>query len=824
VYALVVFDDDANGPHPPALYAGGDFFGAGGGTVNNIAKWDGSSWSALGGGMNIGMNNVVRSLTVFDDDGPGGPNRPALYAGGQFTLAGGVTANKIAKWNPGTPGTPATWSGLSTGLDDGIVNALTAFNGALYAGGSFSKIGMMTFNNIAKWNGASWSKLGSYPGTNATVWALTVFDNALYAGGAFSTTGGTTNSYKIAGWDGTSWFRVGSGMETRVGAAVYALTGFDDGTDQALYAGGEFTTADGFFVDNIAKWNGSAWSELGSGMDDLVRALTVFDDGTGPALYAGGDFTKAGGVNGTSHIAKWNGSVWSPLGTGIYNSSGSDAPVHALAVFDDGTGQALYAGGLFSGAGGVPSENIAKWTPCRLPVSRKLLVNGPTHVSGLNDGTSWENAFTTLQDALAVAEPSDEIWVAKGTYRPDVRDGSRAATFQLKSGVEIYGGFAGDESNRNQRDPIQNETILSGDLNGNDTKVPCTAHSPDCDSFGRLCDDGFCILSYKNFENSHHVVTGSGTDATAILAGFTIRDGNAIELEVAGIPYGGGMLIQTGGPTVFDCTFSGNLGAGMYIEGGSPTVSNCTFRGNSATSGGGIGGGGSPTVTNCAFIRNSANDGGGMASFSGSATVNNCTFSGNSASNTGGGMYNYASSPTVINCVLWGDSPNEIVNDLSSPTIRFCDVQGGLSFGAVDGGGNIDLNPMFVHSPDPGADGNQTGVADDYVDLRLQPGSPCINAGDSKLAAHPGETDLDGHSRVLCGLVDMGAYEFGIGDYDCDRVVNLADFTNWASCMTGPSTADTTASYDLGCEAFDFDGDRDADLVDFSGFQKIISP
>lgn len=75
---------------------------------------------------------------------------------------------------------------------------------------------------------------------------------------------------------------------------------------------------------------------------------------------------------------------------------------------------------------------------------------------------------------------------------------------------------------------------------------------------------------------------------------------------------------------------------------------------------------------------------------------------------------------------------------------------------------------------------------DDYGDLRLQAGSPCIDVGDPAFVAQPGETDLEGHARVLCGRVDMGAHEFGIGDYDCNQTVYLTDFAAWPGCMTDP--------------------------------------
>jgi hypothetical protein len=123
--------------------------------------------------------------------------------------------------------------------------------------------------------------------------------SALYAGGLFTTAGGMAAN-RIAKWDGASWTALGSGMDN----IVEALTVYDDGSGSALYAGGLFTTAGGMAANRIAKWDGASWSALGSGMDSNVEALTVYDDGSGPALFAGGSFTSAGGAL-ANRIAKW---------------------------------------------------------------------------------------------------------------------------------------------------------------------------------------------------------------------------------------------------------------------------------------------------------------------------------------------------------------------------------------------------------------------------------------------------------------------------------------------------------------------------------------
>jgi hypothetical protein len=345
VWALAVFDDGSG----PALYAAGSFATAGGTPANNVAKWDGSSWMALGSGVGGGLDPAVRAMAVFDD-GSG----PALYLGGTFTSAGGGTANRVAKWNG------SSWSALGTGTNSDV-RAMAVFDDgggpALYAGGLFSKAGGITVNRIAKWNGSSWSTLGS--GVNSHVRALTVFDDgggpALYLGGAFTDAGGVPAN-SVAKWDGSSFAALGSGTDR----PVAALTVFDDGGGPALFAGGEHSQAGGVFLQHVSKWDGSSWSALANGTSDTVHALAVFDDGSGPALYAGGDFKSASSPSTnqeTQRIARWDGSKWSALG----GARAPSDPVHALTVFDDGSGPALFAGGSFDLAGGTGVSRIARW-------------------------------------------------------------------------------------------------------------------------------------------------------------------------------------------------------------------------------------------------------------------------------------------------------------------------------------------------------------------------------------------------------------------------------------------------------------------------------
>ena len=251
---------------------------------------------------------------------------------------------------------------------------------------------------------------------------------------------------------------------------------------------------------------------------------------------------------------------------------------------------------------------------------------------GVCDGRGWMDAFTHLHDALSAASQApevEEICVAQGTYRPDqgitVAPGDREATFQLLDGLAIKGGYAGfGEPDPNARDIDKYKTVLSGDLNGNDVAVADPRdlrHEP------------------TRSENSFNVVTGSWTDDTAVLDGFTIIGGNASEIENAS---GGGMLIMSGSPKVVDCTFTTNSafhGGGMasYWSSPGPTLVNCTFTRNFGSAGGGMKG--DATLIDCTFNDNVAAYGGGIrCTTEGSLKTTGCTFSGNLATWYGGGV------------------------------------------------------------------------------------------------------------------------------------------------------------------------------------------
>jgi hypothetical protein len=328
-----------------------------------------------------GLSILDEDAVVSDLHNHDTGNGPSLYASGYLSLD--INPNDyyysgVARIDGNTIESIGFETQARFGLGFPYSRALATAGSAeprLLAGGLFTELikdgssntRFGPFGGIASWDESTWESVGYSPASAIVgrVRAQQVFDDgsgqALYAGGNFTTAGGVTVN-RIAKWDGNEWSSLTSPSGTGVNFDIYTLTVFDDGSGPALYAGGLFTTAGGVTVNRIAKWDGNEWSALtgptGTGVSSSVNALTVFDDGSGPALYAAGLFTTAGGVT-VNRIAKWNGNEWSalagPTGIGVRSS------VYALTVFDDGSGPALYAGGFFTTAGGVTVNRIAKW-------------------------------------------------------------------------------------------------------------------------------------------------------------------------------------------------------------------------------------------------------------------------------------------------------------------------------------------------------------------------------------------------------------------------------------------------------------------------------
>ncbi len=429
-----------------------------------------------------------------------------------------------------------------------------------------------------------------------------------------------------------------------------------------------------------------------------------------------------------------------------------------------------------------------------VPVSRQLLYVDADATSPTPNGLSWTTAYPTLPAALNAKVPAgDEIWVAEGIYYPDEgglwSNGDRNARFSLKNGVEIYGGFAGTETERSQRQPRVNVTVLSGDIDENDNT-----------------DSNGVVTTTDNIigDNAYHVFINGSINSTAVLDGFTITAGNAEAGPVA--QAGGGMYNTTSSsPQLTQISFSGNsaafFGGGMYNSNNShPEMSQVSFSGNQANSGGGMynTSGSNPQLTQVSFSGNSAqNDGGGMynsnnshpemsqVSFSGNQAnsgggmyntsgsnpqLTQVSFSGNSAANSGGGMFNSNSDPHISNSIFWGNAasgqmnaPAQIhnLNTASIPVISYTLIQSSGGSSAWDnnlgsnGGNNLDADPLFLAPIDPADAPTSAG------NLRLQTScsslSPAIDVGDDSAARGP--QDLEGAPRIQGAGVDLGAYE-----------------------------------------------------------------
>ncbi len=432
------------------------------------------------------------------------------------------------------------------------------------------------------------------------------------------------------------------------------------------------------------------------------------------------------------------------------------------------------------------------------------------HATGANVGTSWGDAFTDLQSALTSAQSGDEIWVAAGTYRPTTTT-DRSKSFTLVEGVALYGGFAGTETSRDQRDRTINVTTLSGDIGTLDNWQ----------------------------DNSYHVVigaTGATLDGFSVIRGYAYGSGTQA--------YGGAVYNSGASPTITNCTFTANwaywYGGVIYnASSSSPTITHCTFADNGTSSvplsnGGAIyNSSSSPTIADCLFVGNHSMYGGALAEnqaatslvncvFAGNwatlgggavnlilgtsapTTFTNCTFTGNSAQ-SGGAINNPgAGYPTTItNCIFWGDIATETIYkeldgsildgdgwhpaDAGGTIVNYSDVEGGY-----EGTGNVDVDPGFVV---PYVDANTA------FDLRPQ-SSSVVDAGTATGAP---SADIRGISRPLGLGYDMGAYE-------------NASYTITVTA-TGPGTVDPSSSP----VTVQYGDDRTFAFVPDKGYQALVS-
>jgi hypothetical protein len=359
-----------------------------------------------------------------------------------------------------------------------------------------------------------------------------------------------------------------------------------------------------------------------------------------------------------------------------------------------------------------------------------VYVNIANAAAPVQNGSSWATAYGNLQTALAAAPANAEVWVAAGTYKPTTT-ANRNISFNIPSGIMLYGGFAGTELSQNQRNFNTNKTILSGEIGSSSVN-----------------------------DNSYHVVLFNGANNATLLDGFVVRSGNA-NLSDA----------QSNSPSLSGLPISVNDGGGIGLDNGSsPMIINCTITNNYAVSGGGLfaANGSNPTVKNCMFTSNKATFGGGAYHIASSPTYNNVLFSGNNA--TGGAIYNNSANPTITNTTIAGNGGynGAIFNASSSPVVKnsilwgniapFNDTQSITTYSIVEGGyngvGNLNINPQFINLVHFGLSPTPSG------NYQLTNTSPAIDAGDNGSITITDKDLIDNLRRYNAGIVDMGAYEF----------------------------------------------------------------
>ncbi|MCB0645238.1 MAG: right-handed parallel beta-helix repeat-containing protein [Saprospiraceae bacterium] len=374
---------------------------------------------------------------------------------------------------------------------------------------------------------------------------------------------------------------------------------------------------------------------------------------------------------------------------------------------------------------------------------------------GLNNGTSWANAYTILQSALDGSISGDQIWVAQGTYTPSkdpfgnpTPSDARDLTFYLKNGVAIYGGFFGNEAVLDQRDPISYETILSGSFGPNSSVFHVVLSVSD--NVNTVLDG--CIIQRGKANGGGSLVVESLTASKSFGGGIYALNSSAsfrnLRLSNNFGTMGGAICNENSTIVLRDLEIFNNNsldGGAVANISGNVRFEKCLMRNNTSINGGAMCNATSNvTVVNNLFYGNSSTDRGG-AIFNSNTTLSiiNSSIAYNNSSVGGGGIYSEGNFAilTALNAIVWGNTgpqPQSIgFGPGTGGTVTYSDIQGISTF---PGTGNINQDPLFVSN----------------TNLMIMVGSPCIDAGNNSGA--PSE-DFDGNLRPQGGTVDMGAFE-----------------------------------------------------------------
>ncbi len=378
------------------LYVGGFFTTLGEVVAHNIAKWDGSKWWQLGeglGGENSGVDAIVSG------------KKGEVYVGWSFSEKNGPLIANISKWEDGRGWTPLDKE-FAPGFRAAHFYSLALNDSELYVGGSFGSVGKIFATHIARWNFStnSWSAIlnGKNNGVGGQVRAIATRGKEVYVGGNFNSVG-TMSVNGIAKWDGNKWFALGEGIKGIGNSRVNAIAANHRGD---IYVGGQLLFSGNVDMGNIAKWDGSQWSALANGVNDVVNSLVA----NGNDIYVTGDFTMAGGIA-ANKIAKWDDQKWSSLGEGLHNF----AKVYSIAIMDD----EVYVAGQLSEMGN-PSmgvSNFAKWDGQRWS-EFAVPVKGRVNAITADQGTLYIAGYDLQYGGVSIAFCSKwdgQNWSALGS-------------------------------------------------------------------------------------------------------------------------------------------------------------------------------------------------------------------------------------------------------------------------------------------------------------------------------------------------------------------------------------------------------------------------
>jgi hypothetical protein len=402
--------NDATGTR---LWAAGSFANAGGNPNTCLASLNENGWQRLG----KEMPSTTTAVTAFDD-GRG----PAIYVTGGFDTIGDLGwSHGIARYNEQGWSTVGRWSDIE-GVDDSDGNVdvpavIDLGDGpALYSFARLYKDNQFVFSGVVRWDGVAWAKVGQHLGKPSG----TLFG---YDDGSgprlFAMPTSEATIFRLEDGQWVAWAKTDGGYDSPRSAVT-----FDDGTGPALWLGGSFDEVEGIACLNIARYRpGSGWEPVGSGADDDVLRLAIWDRGSGPELYMGGGFTTANGVT-VNRVARWDGQTWRPLGKGLSGGINGQGKV-SVQAWDDGSGSALYAFGIFSEAGGQPCKYVAKWDG----QAWSCLPNGPDWLVHSIAGITFEDGprlFVSGQFNFADNYPTPGLaeWVPCAADCPADLDGN----------------------------------------------------------------------------------------------------------------------------------------------------------------------------------------------------------------------------------------------------------------------------------------------------------------------------------------------------------------------------------------------------------------